>query len=194
VNWKRALVAALFAVPLLGLFAWGFTRDPDAIPSPLPGREAPKFKLEVFAPGEPPLSRPIGDTVRLADLRGQVVVLNFWASWCLACGHEHSALSETARSYAGRPVQFLGVLYNDTASNGRSWIEQMGGQTYPSVTDPESRTAIDYGLYGVPETFVIDPMGRVAFKHTGAISEAILHRIVDSLMVANASSLPKGGP
>lgn len=193
-NWKRAGIAVLFAVPLVLLLAWGFTRDPDAIPSPLPGREAPKFALDVFAPGEPPLSRPIGDTVRLADLRGQVVVLNFWASWCLACGHEHTALTETARSYAGRPVHFIGVLYNDTASNGTQWIERMGGQSYPSVTDPESRTAIDYGLYGVPETFVIDPTGRVAYKHTGAITEAILRRIVDSLMAVNAPSQQKSGP
>ncbi|HEY4955547.1 MAG TPA: redoxin domain-containing protein [Gemmatimonadaceae bacterium] len=193
-NWKRASIAVLFATPLLLLFAWGFTRDPDVIPSPLPGREAPKFTLEVFAPGEAPLSRPIGDTVRLVDLRGQVVVLNFWASWCLACGHEHATLSQTALSYAGRPVHFVGVLYNDTASNGTKWIERMGGQSYPSVTDPESRTAIDYGLYGVPETFVIDPKGRVVYKNTGAIEDAKLRRVLDSLMAANAPSQLKGGP
>jgi cytochrome c biogenesis protein CcmG/thiol:disulfide interchange protein DsbE len=88
----------------------------------------------------------------------------------------------------------VGVLYNDTASNGTKWIERMGGQSYPSVTDPESLTAIDYGLYGVPETFVIDPKGRVVYKNTGAIEDAKLRRVLDSLMAANVPSQQKGGP
>lgn len=187
-NWNRALVAVLFATPLIALFAWGFTRDPNVIVSPLPGHEAPAFALEVFAPGQPPLARPIGDTVRLADLRGQVVVLNFWASWCLACGDEHAILTETAKRYAGRPVHFLGVLYNDVPTAGTAWIARMGGQSYPSVNDPAARTAIDYGLYGVPETFFLDATGRVAYKHTGAVTEKVLTRVVDSLMAAATSS------
>ena len=181
-NWRRAAIAALFTVPVLSLFMYGLRHDPKDIPSPLPGKPAPLFALEVFAPGQPPLDRPIGDSVRLADLRGKVVVLNFWASWCLSCRDEHATLSEVARRYAGRPVQFLGSLYQDNATAGRDWIAEMGGQSYPSVQDPRTRTAIDYGLYGVPETFIISPDGRIAHKITGPASAFAVARVIDSLL------------
>jgi cytochrome c biogenesis protein CcmG/thiol:disulfide interchange protein DsbE len=184
VNWKRAGIAALCVVPLILLFGFGLTHDPKEIPSPLPGHQASPFALTVFAPGEPPLARAPGDTVRLADLKGQVVVLNFWASWCLSCRDEHQILSQTAMDYAGKPVHFLGVLYNDEPANGTKWIAQMGGQSYPSVTDPGARTAIDYGLYGVPETYFLDATGRIAYKATGPVNERIIRYLVDSLMAA----------
>lgn len=193
-NWKRASIAAATAAPVIGLFAWGLTRDPNSIPSPLPGREAPVFTLQVFAPGQGDLLRPVGDSVRLADLRGKVVVLNFWASWCLACRDEHSALSDVAQSYAGQPVQFLGVLYNDVPDKGTAWIAQMGGQSYPSVDDPGARVAIDYGLYGVPETFFLDANGRVAYKHTGPVTAGVVRFKVDSLMAAAQPAAPQPAP
>ena len=193
-NWKRALIAASAAIPVILLFAWGFTRDPGTIPSPLPGKPAPLFALDVFAPGQPPLNLPRGDTVRLADLRGRVVVLNFWASWCVACRSEHTVLSTTARLFAGRPVSFVGVLYNDRPALGEAWIAEMGGQSYPSVQDPDARTAIDYGLYGVPETFFLDVNGRVAYKHTGPVTPTVLRRKIDSLMVAGAATGTEAGP
>ncbi|HVT38170.1 MAG TPA: redoxin family protein [Gemmatimonadaceae bacterium] len=186
-NWQRASVAGLAATPVIALFAWGLTKDPKDIPSQLPGREAPAFSLPVFAPGLAPLSRPVGDTVRLGALRGQVVVLNFWASWCLSCRYEHVALSEVARHYADRPVHFLGVLYNDVPSAGTEWIAEMGGQAYPSVNDPGARTAIDYGLYGVPETFFLDAAGRVAYKHTGPVPATVLTHVIDSLLAAGSA-------
>ena len=181
-NWRRALVALIAAVPIIALFAFGFTRNPAEIPSPLPGREAPKWALAVFAPGESPLARKVGDTISLRDLQGKVVVVNFWASWCLACRDEHVPLSETARSYSDRQIQFVGVLYNDGPAAGTRWIAEMGGQSYPSVVDPGARTAIDYGLYGVPETFIVDPQGRIAYKHLGPISERVLRQWIDSLL------------
>jgi len=182
VNWKRAFIAVLIGAPLIALFAYGFSRDPAAIPSPLPGHDAPAFALTVFAPGEPPLMRPAGDTIRLADLAGKVSVVNFWASWCGPCRAEHAALSETARHYAGRPAQFIGVLYNDRPAPATRWIAEMGGQSYPAVTDNESRTAIDYGVYGVPETFIVDATGRIAYKHVGPISAEVLRQWIDSLL------------
>ena len=183
-NWQRATIATIFAVPVIGLFAFGLRHDPHDIPSPLPGKPAPSFALEVFAPGQPPLARPIGDTLRLADLRGQVVILNFWASWCLSCRDEHVDLSMVARQYAGKPVRFVGSLYQDNPDAGRQWIAEMGGQSYPSVTDPHTRTAIDYGLYGVPETFIISQDGRIAHKITGPATPAVLMQVVDSLLAA----------
>ncbi len=190
-NWPRAGSAALLAIPVILLFRYGLTQDPRDISSPLPGNQAPTFALAVFAPGQPPLEKPVGDTVRLADLRGKVVVLNFWASWCLSCRDEHAGLSEVARTYAGKPVTFVGSLYQDTPANGTAWIAQMGGQTYPSVQDPRSRTAIDYGLYGVPETFIIAPDGHIARKITGPASPSAIARVVDSLL---ATSVAAGSP
>jgi cytochrome c biogenesis protein CcmG, thiol:disulfide interchange protein DsbE len=188
VNWKRALVATLAAAPLIALFAFGFTRDPGVIPSPLPGRPAPPFALEVFVAGEEPLARQVGDTIRLPDLAGKVVVVNFWASWCLACRDEHTILSETALAYADEPTQFLGVLYNDRPPAAIRWIERMGGQSYPSVLDHRAQMAISYGLYGVPETFIIDPGGRIAYKHLGPISERVLRSWIDSLLPGPVSA------
>lgn len=182
-NWRRALIAPLLALPVIGLLAWGLTRDPGDIPSPLPGGQAPTFALGIFAAGVPPLALPLQDTVRLAALRDTVVVVNFWASWCLACRDEHDDLTRSALSYAAQPVRFVGVLYQDRPAAAISWITEMGGQSYPSVDDPRSRTAIDYGLYGVPETFIIDASGRIAHKQTGPITAAILRRVVDSLLV-----------
>ena len=190
-NWKRAFVGMLAAVPLIALFAFGFTRDPAAIPSPLPGQTAPTWALPVFAPGEAPLARPVGDTIRLRDHMGQVVVVNFWASWCLACRDEHVTLSETAREYANRPAQFVGVLYNDRPAAGLRWIAEMGGQSYPSVADDGARTAIDYGLYGVPETFIVDTKGRIAYKHLGPVSAAVLRQWLDSLLPRPGGDRPR---
>jgi cytochrome c biogenesis protein CcmG/thiol:disulfide interchange protein DsbE len=105
--------------------------------------------------------------------------------------YEHPELSATARRYEGKPVQFVGVLYNDIADAGARWVSERGGEAYPAVLDPGARSAIDYGLYGVPETFVIDPDGRVAHKFTGAITAAGLGAKIDSILVARAA--PAGG-
>lgn len=181
-NWKRSIIAVVAAAPVVALLAYGFRRDPTAIQTPLPGKPAPSFALQVFAPGQPPLSMRVGDTIRSEALLGKVTVLNFWASWCLECQREHQDLSATALAYANAPVQFVGVLYRDTQRPALSWIAKMGGQSYPSIDDPNARMAIDYGLYGVPETFVIDPKGVIAHKEIGAVTEALLRRLIDSLM------------
>ncbi|MEO7502908.1 MAG: redoxin domain-containing protein [Gemmatimonadaceae bacterium] len=192
-NWKRGAIALLAAAPLIALFAYGFTRNPADIPSPLPGTMAPSFKLAVFTPGDESSVRPAADTMRLADLRGKVVVLNFWASWCLPCRSEHAALSEAAHYYADKPAQFIGVLYMDETAAGLRWIAEMGGIGYPAVTDMESHTAIDYGVYGVPETYIIDPSGRVAHKQLGPMSTPVLRRVIDSILV-NTEGTANGKP
>jgi cytochrome c biogenesis protein CcmG/thiol:disulfide interchange protein DsbE len=198
VNWKRAGIALLAAAPIIALLAYGFTRDPAEIPSPMPGHQAPAFSLAVLTPGETSLASltpATGDTIRLRDLAGKVVVLNFFASWCLPCRAEHAALSEGARYYRDKPTQFVGVLYNDEPAAGIRWIADMGGMSYPAVTDVESHTAIDYGVYGVPETYIIDPKGRVAYKQLGPITTDVLRRVIDSVLVsatiAAAASRPQ---
>lgn len=177
-SWKRIAWTLSAAVPLVALLAFGMTRNPNDLESPLPGRPAPEFALPVFTDPE---GREIGRTVSLSEHAGEVVVLNFWASWCLACRSEHEPLSRVAERYRGEGVQFYGVLYNDSPENGLRWIGQMGGQTYPAVTDRGARTAIDYGLYGVPETFIIGPDGQVAYKHVGPVTEAVLVEWIEKL-------------
>ncbi|MBW7933472.1 MAG: redoxin domain-containing protein [Gemmatimonadaceae bacterium] len=170
-NRRRATLAALGALPVVALFAWGMGRDPGEIPSPLPGHQAPSFALAVFTNG---LGGTPKDSVRLQDWLGDPVVLNVWASWCLACRDEHPALLAVGRRYADTDVHFVGLLYNDTPEAGRAWLQEMGGQAYPSVLDPGARTAIAYGVYGVPETYFIGRDGRVAHKHTGPVTERVL--------------------
>lgn len=185
-SWKRALIAVAVLLPMIGLLAFGMTRDPRQIPSPLPGRAAPLFALEIM-----PLAgshSTTADTVRLGQLRGNVVVLNFWASWCLACRDEHHPLSQVAREYGDAPVRFYGVVYNDSPENARRWIRQMGGQSYPALLDPGARTAIDYGLYGVPETFVVAPDGSVARKFTGPVTAQQLRTEIEALLPAAEAS------
>ncbi len=177
-NRRRAVLAALSGIPVLALFAWGMGRDPGEIPSPLPGRPAPPFALSVFTNG---LGGIPQDSVRLQDWWGDPVVLNVWASWCLACRDEHPALLAVGRRYAERDVRFVGLFYNDTPEAGRAWLQEMGGQAYPSVLDPGARTAIAYGVYGVPETYFIGRDGRVAHKHTGPITEVVLEEWIARL-------------
>jgi cytochrome c biogenesis protein CcmG/thiol:disulfide interchange protein DsbE len=183
----------MLAIPVIALLGFGLTRDPREIPSPLPGRPAPPFTLEVLRPGDNGSALSLGDTVRLEDHRGQVVVLNFWASWCLACRDEHGALSRVATRYAGRGVRFYGVLYQDTPASARAWVMEMGGQSYPSLLDPRSRTAISFGLYGVPETFFIARDGRVAYKHVGPVTETLLSTRLDELLAEPAEPAEPGG-
>ena len=128
-NWRRSFIAVAATVPLVALLGWGMTRNPNAIDSPLPGREAPQFNLAVFASGADAAAPRGADSVRLGSHAGEVVVLNFWASWCLACRDEHQALAKVGADYSGKGVKFFGLLYNDSPSNGRAWIREMGGQT-----------------------------------------------------------------
>jgi len=192
-NWKRSLIAAVITLPVLALFLWGLSRgDPSVIPSPLPGREAPEFTLEVMEPvSEAGIDFMVdnGDetprVVSLSDHRGEVVVLNFWASWCLACRDEHRPLSEVAEEYRDRGVVFYGILYNDKPEPARRWIREMGGQSYPTLLDPGTRTAIDYGLYGAPETFFIDREGKVFYKQIGPVTRSLLREKLDQILAAD---------
>ena len=185
-SWKRALIAALCAVPILMLLWFGTQHDPKSIASPLPGKLAPSFALAVFSyPTDQPnmaAALAMKDTVRLDSLKGKVVVLNFWASWCLACRDEHAELSAAAMALRGEDGRFYGVLYQDVPQNGRDWIAAMGGQSYQGLYDPQTRTAIDYGLYGVPETFFIGRDGKVRFKYVGPVTTSLVMDTVRAML------------
>ena len=196
-RWRLAVAAAALGIPAVGLLGFGLTRDPRAIPSPLPGRAAPSFALAAFTSGAPtsfhPTPPPHVDSVRLSALRGDVVVLNFYASWCLACREEHQTLAEVASRYVGTDVHFAGVLYNDAPSSALRWLAEIGPLPYPSLDDPGSRVAIDYGLYGVPETFFIGRDGRVALKHVGPITASVLVSEIEALRRAPTGNPVDGG-
>ena len=180
-KWSSAAGAMLLVLPLLGLLAFGLTRDARLIPSPLPGQPAPEFALPIVLDGSANLLTG-ADTIRLSDLQGNVVVLNFWASWCTSCVDEYGPLTRAHRSYRERGVIFLGVLHNDSPANGRRWILRLGqGKGYPTLGDARIRTAIDYGVYGTPETFFIARDGRVAFKQVGPVNQRLLTEQLEAL-------------
>jgi cytochrome c biogenesis protein CcmG, thiol:disulfide interchange protein DsbE len=160
---RRGRTIAIVLAPLVLfalLLATGLGKDPRALPSELIGKPAPEFSL-------PRLDA--GSTIGSRDLGGQVVVLNFWASWCVPCRDEHSALQEAWRRYRERGVVVLGVSFEDSAEGAMDFRNELGGD-WPLATDPGSETAIAYGVFGVPETFVIAPDGTVSAKTTGAVT------------------------
>jgi len=172
---RKVLVGGLvLVVPLLAVLVMNLGRDPHLIDSPLVGRTAPPFTLVPVSGGDP---------VSLARLRGRPVVLNFWATWCVPCLQEHPVLLSFARSL-GDDVAFVGVVYQDDENSVRTWLGRRGS-AYPSLVDPQSRTAIAYGVLGVPETFFIDPQGTIVAKHMGPLDgETLMARLRQAGMTA----------
>lgn len=170
-RWFRWAIP-LAAVPVLLLLAYGFRTNPRDIPSPLIGRPAAPFALETFD----------GPRIALEDLRGRVVVVNFWASWCYpACYEEAPALERGWQSYKDRGLVMVGINVQDKDEPARRFLAQFG-HTFPNARDPAGRVSVDFGVYGVPETFFIDRAGRVRYKHVGAVTDAVLKRHVDPLL------------
>ena len=162
----------LSALPLLALLAYGFRLNPRDIPSPLVGRSAAAFSLSTFA----------GQPVSLESLRGQVVVLNFWASWCNpACYDEAPVLERGWRAWRDRGVMVVGVDIQDTAEAAQRFMRQFD-LTFPNARDLSGKVSIDYGVYGVPETFFIDRRGRIRGKHVGAVTDAVFRSKVELLL------------
>ena len=159
-------------VPVLALFAYGLTRDPRSIPSPLVGREASNFSLALFD----------GGTFTLAAQHGKVVVINVWSSWCIpACYNEAPALEAAWQRYRGADVVVLGVNYQDREAAAREFLARFR-HTFPNGPDVGSKIAIEYGVYGVPETFFISRDGRIAHKHVGEISLPVLVQQIERLL------------
>jgi len=158
------LVAGLaVVVPLLVILFVNLGRDPHAIASPIVGTTAPNFTLSPVGGGPP---------VSLASLAGKPVVINFWSSWCVPCVEEHGVLTGAARNLATE-VQFLGVVYQDEEPAIQAFLSRRG-RSYPTLLDPDGRTAIAYGVYGVPETYFVDRSGRIAAKFVGPLTPSTL--------------------
>jgi cytochrome c biogenesis protein CcmG/thiol:disulfide interchange protein DsbE len=164
---RKVLVAGLaIALPLLAVLVANLGRDPRSVRSPLVGRPAPPFRLVPVGGGAP---------IALASLHGKPVVINFWATWCVPCFQEHAALVESARSLPD--VQFLGIVYEDDEARTGEFLRERG-TSYPSLMDNEGKTAIAYGVFGVPETFFIDPEGRIVEKYVGALDRGAIFALV----------------
>lgn len=156
-GWKIAIVVVLLGV--IALFWRGLYLNPRDIPSVLVGKPAASFSAEDFQ----------GKTWRLEDLRGKVVVLNFWASWCAECIREHANLLRLHEMFGANPdFVMLGVVYQDKEEDARAFLRQ-AGSSYPALLDPKGEVGIGYGVYGVPETFVIDRAGVIRCKQAGPI-------------------------
>ncbi len=169
-NRKVLLIGLILVAPLLVMLGSGLRHDPHEVVSPLIGRPAPDFTLADLD------GRPLA----LAELRGQPVVVNFWATWCQPCAAENPIFAALARRYSGR-ARFVSVIYQDTPEAIRAY-ELQRGSWGPALVDPESRTAIRYGVYGVPETFVIDAKGVIHEKVTGMVSFDGLSRSLEALL------------
>ena len=177
----RAIVlipAVLFAALMLA-FGLGLTRDPRAIPSTLIGKPVPEFRL-------PPV---MGRTLGLAsdDLKGEVSLVNVFASWCTACRVEHPLFM---RLKAEGFVPVHGLNYKDRPEDAANWLDTLGDPYTRTGADRDGRVAIDWGVYGVPETFVISPEGRIVHKHIGPITRTDL----DDTILPLIARLRKGGP
>ncbi len=165
-----AIVMGL-AVAFIWLLAFGFSRDPRYIPSPLVGRQAPSFDLVLFD----------GGTIRLEELRGKAVLINFWASWCPPCRAEAPALEAAWKTFKEGNVVFVGVNIQDKEPDARAFIEEFG-ITYKNGWDPTARVAVNYGVWGIPETFFLDREGRITFKHVGALSMPVITAKLDQAL------------
>lgn len=170
-NWKVLIAGMIPIAALVGVLASGFGKDPKALPSMLDGKPAPGFELVSLD----------GETIRLSDLAGSPVVLNYWATWCRPCAMEHPVLIQAARAYEPRGVEFLGVLYGDTEDKARDYLRRRGS-AYPTLLDPEQRTAIDYGVGGVPETFFISRDGTIVRKYSGPLYMELMVEILEELL------------
>ena len=161
-NARIAWVIGLFAA-LLVLLTLGLRLNPREVPSPLIGKPAPAFEL-------PRLDAP-GRTFSQKEMLGQVWVMNVWASWCVACRDEHALLVEFAKSGV---APLYGLNYKDQRDDGLKWLARYGNPFFATVYDSAGRIAIDYGVYGVPETYVIDRKGVIRYKQIGAVTREVL--------------------
>jgi cytochrome c biogenesis protein CcmG/thiol:disulfide interchange protein DsbE len=158
-------------VLIVGLLGFGLTLDPKKIPSPLIDKSAPDFSLRNLYAPEEKLSKK--------DLLGQVWVLNVWASWCVSCRAEHAIITDLANRNL---VDIFGLNYKDQPQDARRWLQQFGNPYSASLMDIDGRVGIDWGVYGVPETFVIGRDGQIKYKHIGPVTqESLEHEVIPAI-------------
>lgn len=167
---KFLLPLAVFAA-IVGFLAVGLGLNPREVPSPLIGKPAPAFAL--------PRLDDTNQKVSREDLLGQVWMLNVWASWCTPCREEHPLVIDIARRQL---VPVYGLNYKDAGPAARSWLASLGNPYRANLVDADGRVGIDFGVYGVPETFIIDRQGVVRFKHVGPLTPEVVRKRIEPLL------------
>jgi len=163
----RFVIPLVVFMVLVAFLAIGLSRDPREVPSPLINKPAPAFQL-------PQLLEP-AKTFSAAEMRGKVWLMNVWASWCVSCRDEHPWLLEYARSAI---VPIYGLNYKDKRADAISWLNELGDPYVLSAADLDGRVGIDYGVYGAPETYLIDKNGVIRFKQVGPVTPEIWEKRV----------------
>lgn len=173
-SWKFWGVCLVIA-GLLSLLGFGFTTDPKQVPSPLIGKPAADFSVTSLAEGK---------ALSLKALRGQPVVLNFWASWCLECQEEARVLETFYQQYEvqAQQVRVIGIAIQDTPERAAAFARQFGKTYFLALDDASGKIALDYGIYGVPETFFIDPQGVIRFKQVGGVTPELMAEKLKQLL------------
>lgn len=161
----RYLIPLVLFIGLVAFLAIGLGRDPHEVPSPLINKPAPAFQLAQLHDPSKQFSA--------AEMRGKVWLLNVWASWCVSCREEHPVLVQLSRTGA---VPIYGLNWKDQREDAISWLSELGNPYELSVSDSEGRVAIDYGVYGAPETYLIDKNGVIRFKQIGPIDQDTLDK------------------
>jgi cytochrome c biogenesis protein CcmG, thiol:disulfide interchange protein DsbE len=159
----RYLVPVSLFVVLVGFLAAGLYLDPSRVPSPLIDKPTPEFML--------PLLKNPEQTLTTRDLKGEVSLVNVWATWCAGCYEEHPVLVALARS---RQVTIYGLNYKDQRAAAMEWLQEYGDPYAATAIDKDGRVAIDWGVYGAPETFVVDEHGIIRYKHIGPLTAEVL--------------------
>ena len=178
--WRYLLPGAVFAL-LIAVFAVGLFRDPGYVPSPLIGKPAPEFSLPRLDDPQQKLQR--------SDLLGKVSLVNVWATWCTGCRQEHETLLTLARE-GGVPI--FGINWKDDPVQARQWLQQLGNPYAAVGVDEEGGTAIDWGVYGAPETFLIGADGTVLYKHIAPMTLAVWREeFMPRIAAARSGSKPQ---
>jgi cytochrome c biogenesis protein CcmG/thiol:disulfide interchange protein DsbE len=173
----KFLVPLAIFLALVGFLGYGLTLNPSVVPSPLIGKPAPGFQLARL---DSPETR-FGNE----DMRGEVWLLNVWASWCVSCRQEHPHLVDLARNGG---VSVIGLNYKDERQAALGWLRDQGDPYLATVTDPDGRIGIEYGVYGTPETFLIDRDGIIRYKHVGPINRDTVQRVLMPMIVELSSA------
>jgi cytochrome c biogenesis protein CcmG/thiol:disulfide interchange protein DsbE len=175
-------VAIVSATALLAfVFIGRFGQDPRLVDSPLIGKPVPDLRLEYLEQE---------GSLAFSDLRGEILVVNFWASWCIPCRSEHPTLTSASAAYENRGVRFVGVSYQDQPAAAIAFLDELGrGANYSYVVDPDSRATVEFGVFGVPETFFVDAEGIIRARVQGEVSPTVLGRTVEDLLAGRNPQL-----
>ncbi|MBF0279468.1 MAG: redoxin domain-containing protein [SAR324 cluster bacterium] len=176
-SWRSLKFWGVMLVILgfIGLLAFGLTSDPKKVPSPLLGKMAPDFSVT---------SLDGKSSLKLSELKGIPVVLNFWGSWCPECTREAPVLEAFYQRYdkGQNKVRVLGIAFQDTPSRAKAFAKRFGKNYFLALDDDEGSIALNYGLYGAPETFFIDPKGIIRFKQVGGVTPDLLLEQLESML------------